>query len=156
MGSIINKPHNAGYTLIELIVAISLATIAAAFIFSSYIDIVHGFKIHVKRAESVREMISAKIKIAKAVQNVGSLVLIAPDKLMFVEQGDSTTHTMEYHNEELYRDGRSVQNKLESFVFRPSEAKTTEGHRVVAWEGTLGSGGWVGGAIIARDMTPVK
>lgn len=73
---------------------------------------------------------------------------------MFIERGDSTTHTVEYHHEELYRDGKPVQNKLKDFAFRPSEKNTTDGRRVVTWESNLIGGGWVGGVIVARDVMP--
>jgi hypothetical protein len=154
MGYRVNKPYNTGITLLELLVAITLAAITTTFIFSSYLDVFHGFKIQAKRAEQVREMVLVKTRINNTVRNVQSLILIVPDKLMFLKRGDSTMHTVEFHNTVLYCDGKLIQGNLKNFVFRPSEKKTVNGLRTLSWEGVLGEGGWFGGVIIANDMTP--
>jgi prepilin-type N-terminal cleavage/methylation domain-containing protein len=154
MGYRVNNPDNAGFTLLELILAISLAAITTSFIFSSYIDVVRGFKLQVSRAERVREMVQTKNKICKAFLNIGSLVLVAPNKIVVLEVGDTTTHSIEYFNSDLYYDAKLIQNKLYSFVFQPSDKKNNDGLRIIEWEGVLNKGGWVGGVFIAKDLTP--
>lgn len=144
---------SGGFTLVELMVAISLAAMTSIFIFSMYVDVVHGFSLQATRAERVRKMVLARLAIRASLANADVITFIAPDKLRFTGLGDTLSHTLELRATNLYADGRVVQADMTTFSLRPSARVTSEDLRVVAWEGTLRCGAWVGGVLTARDET---
>ena len=139
--------------MIELIVALTLSLFVGTFILWAFGGTFKGAHMQTRRAETVREMISAKIKISKILDQVDSLTLVASDKIMFTNKGDPAIHTLAFQDSALNYDGAVVEKSMKSFSFSPSERKTSDRRRLVDWEGVLSGNGWVGGALVAFDGT---
>jgi prepilin-type N-terminal cleavage/methylation domain-containing protein len=145
-----NSPKTAcsGFTLVELMVALVLAALVGIMIFSSFSDLLRGFKRQSVKCDRVWEMVMARTKVARVIGSAEIIVLATPDKLVFTENGDTITHTVESRGEALCRDGEPIITGVSKISFVLSDKRTTDGRCLFTWEGYLKNGAWICGETV--------
>ena len=141
----------SGYSLVELIVAISLGLFVATLIFTGYTGLFKGFRLQAQRAENIRAMVMARGAVDKATKNSEALVLHGPEKIVFIRRGSRAEHTLEFRDSSIIYDNRVIAEQVRSMEFDVSEKKSAHGFLLVCWEALLKRNAWVGGVIIMRD-----
>jgi type II secretory pathway component PulJ len=145
------RTRNNGYTLVELVVSIALAVFAVTIILSGYTNLLKGIKLQVRRVDTVIEMVRTKKLISKALDSLETVTLFAKERIIFTQKGSDISHTLEFHDSAVVKDGREITGKLKSFTMNSSD-KSSENNRVlIKWECLIRSGGWAGGAVIAGN-----
>jgi Tfp pilus assembly protein PilE len=142
---------NSGYTLVELMVSISLALFVSTLIFSAYTHLFKGIRLQNRRADAVGEMVSARRAIVRALDSIETVTLLSSDRIMFENKGSSENHTLEFHDDTVFKDGQEIVTKLKSFTLTANDTKTPDGKKLIQWECTLSGGGWSGGSFTAQD-----
>jgi len=142
----------SGYTLIELIVAISLGLFVSTLIFAGYTDLFKGFRRQALRAENVRNMVQIKREIDQAFKNAQVLTMVSARKIVYCQQGSLEEHAISFHDSAVYKDEKMIQKGIRDFIFSTSEIKTDQGYRLVYWEALLAHTTWAGGVASIRDM----
>jgi prepilin-type N-terminal cleavage/methylation domain-containing protein len=140
-----------GYTLVELIVAITLGLFVATLIFAGYTDLFKGFRLQARRAENVRDMIHIQREIDGALKTAEVLTLVSTRKIVFLDRQSRKEHTIEFHDSTVFRDAAAVQKHVRDFVFTASEKKSEQGFRIVKWEALLAHNAWAGGVAVIKE-----
>jgi type II secretory pathway component PulJ len=145
------RKDNGGYTLVELIVAIFLGLFVATLIFAGYTNMFKGFRLQAKRAETVREMITARRAVNHTLDSIEFIKMVTPMKIRFTRKGNTEEHTIEYRDSAVVADDSVLVKNVKKFSFEEPQKKSANGCRLIRWECTLKRGGWAGGVCIARD-----
>lgn len=144
------RPHN-GYTLVELIVAVTLGLFVTTLIFATYTDLFKGFRYQAHRADRVRTMVLLKKELDQSLKAADVLTTVSSRKLTYVERGTRLEHTIAFYDNTIYRDNAVLQSNVRDFAFTTSDKRSEQGFRLVRWEALLYRGGWVGGAVVLRS-----
>ena len=144
------KRSGNGYTLVELLVAISLGLFVATLIFAAYTDMFKGFRKQAQRADRIRTMVLIKQKLDRSLRTADVLTTVSTRKLTYTERGNQSEHTIAFHDSTIYRDNTVLESNVRDFTFTASDERTEQGFRLVRWEALLDHGGWVGGVAVLR------
>ena len=144
-----------GFTLVELIVAISLGMFITTLIFAGYTDLFKGFRRQALRAENVRNMVQIKRGMDHAFGQAQVLTMVSARKIVYLEQGSLKEHAISFRDNAVYKDDEIIQKGIRGFVFTASDKKTNQGFRIVCWEALLAHNAWAGGVASIREMRRV-
>ena len=139
------KP-NHGYTIIELVIAILVASIVSTLVFGAYFTIYKEFKIHTGRADKVMETVVAKKRIDALFKDIKTITGAYKTTLEYSNYADKESHTLSFRSNALYGDNDVKVKGIKSFDYSISEKKSKTGKNLLLWETTLLNGYWIGGA----------
>jgi type II secretory pathway component PulJ len=145
------QKDSGGYTLVELIVAIFLGLFVATLIFAGYTNMFKGFRMQAKRAETVREMISARRAVSHVLDSIEFVTMVTPMKIRFTRKGSDVEHTVEFRDSTVVADDSALLKNIKKFSFDEAQKKSSDGYRLIRWECVQKRGGWTGGVCIVRD-----
>lgn len=156
-GLIMQKNNTLGFTLVELVISISLAMFVVTLILSTYTSLFKGVRLQARRADTVREMIFLRHQVSRSLDSMESILQVTPDKIMFTnKQQRNNEHIVSFHDSTLFLDGKKIGNKMKQCSFSVSDKNSADNIRCVQWECLLKNGGWVGGVVTANDRTVTK
>jgi prepilin-type N-terminal cleavage/methylation domain-containing protein len=145
------KRSRNGFTLMELVVAISLGLFVSTLIFAAYTDVFKGFRKQAQRADRIRTMVRLKQGLDHSFRRADLLTAVSARKLTYTERGNQIEHTIAFYDSTVYCDNSVLQSKVRDFTFTASDKLSEENFRLVRWEALLAGGGWVGGVGVVRD-----
>jgi prepilin-type N-terminal cleavage/methylation domain-containing protein len=151
-----NQYSRSGFTLVELIVAISLGLFVSTLIFAGYTDLFKGFRRQALRAENVRNMVHIKRGMDHAFGNAQALSMVSARKIVYREQGSLNEHAITYRDSAVYKDDKMIQKGIRDFVFSTSPQKTDQGYCLVSWEALLAHNAWAGGVAVIQEEDDKK
>jgi type II secretory pathway pseudopilin PulG len=140
------KKLNAGHTLIELTLAISLAGMLVGIVAVSYVTIYKGFFKQSSRMSDVQEMIKVKAEISGMMSRNVVLKSFSPVRINLCGQMDSTVHTIEFSNKKLKYDGEILSENATSFIATLADKPYAEGKYLLQWEVVFENVRWIGGS----------
>lgn len=139
----------SGFSLLELIIAISVAGIVTTLALTAFTDIFKGFKLQNSRAERVREMIITKKKIEQIFTNISSTVSWTDYSVRYKTEGSDSVITVQYKNGSLFKDNTIICDNLKSFKFDKREHGSSR-NELFFWESVLLNNGWLGGVFSTK------
>lgn len=141
-----SKIKQNGYTIIELVIAILVASIVSTLVFGAYFTIYKEFKIHTGRADKVMETVVAKKRMDALFKGIKTISGSYKSTLEYSNYTDKENHTLSFRGNTLYIDNNSKVKGIKNFDYSISEKKSKTGKNLLLWETTLLNGYWIGGA----------
>jgi prepilin-type N-terminal cleavage/methylation domain-containing protein len=144
-GSIGSTTCQCGYTLLELLVAITVATLLGGFVLVTYLGFGKQFQHTLHRSMQAQELVAAKIRVDGEVGRIYRVRSCTHTRLVFDSDVDSNV-VLELINDKLFMDERLLVASIKHMQF---ELRSLAGHetgQVLLWEVSTGAGEWIGGA----------
>lgn len=139
-----SKKFNSGITLLELIVAITIASFLAMLIFGVFTDITKGFHTLSNRSAAVGTMISTKKRIDASLKDVEKILSINDSSITYINSLDSI-YTIEFSCGKLIKNRSIICGNVENGRFTLSHKENSTGD-ILLWECLVDKKGWIGGA----------
>jgi prepilin-type N-terminal cleavage/methylation domain-containing protein len=135
----------AGFTFLELLVAISVAAIVVTLAFRFMQDTTLGIRMQGKRVNGAEKMMTAKKMIESVTNRMQAVISTNSSEVDFKMFGSDTVHEMVFKGDSLVVDNRSLCKGIRKINFELDDTK--KGKSVLYWEGEMSSGNWIGGAV---------
>jgi prepilin-type N-terminal cleavage/methylation domain-containing protein len=144
--------NSYGLTIIELLVAISIAGIVMTLAFAAYGNLLRGFSLQSKTANKVRSSILARKRIDRACNGLSVIHQCSEREIAGINAANNQTVTLRYAGTALLEGDDTICTNLENFAFTLEENGKDKSDRkaVLFWEGVVKKGGWIGGATVVR------
>jgi type II secretory pathway pseudopilin PulG len=145
-----NGPHclkikTSGMTILELVVAMSIAGIVVGLVMSSYLNITKGFFIQINKSAQVMQLSVYKKQIDRLVGTIGEVVSVRDASIDYKTSESDTVHTIHFEKNVLKRDTVTVARNVDGFLWSLVQPNLKSGRAVLCWEARVGNG-WIGGA----------
>lgn len=140
----INKQSriSAGFTLIEVIVAIVVSTPVLLLTFFYFTDIEKGHLFQTKQAKDIETMVLFKKRIDTAVNSLITIETVSEIEVRGTDNHDSLL-SLRYVNKSLYRNSTILCDHIKSF--KVVKDQNCDHKTVLLWECTLENGAWISG-----------
>ena len=135
--------QTSGYTIIELMMVVSLSAIVAVAVFSSYVLITRYTHRHTQKASEVQEMIVLRKTMRSVLEN-SNVESVSSDGITFVPENRDTLQTLFLKEGCLMAGAASLICGIREVNFNVSSG---EAERFLFWEIETFKGGWIGGAV---------
>jgi Tfp pilus assembly protein PilW len=144
------KLGTSGFTLVELMVAISLGFFVIMLVFSGYTDVFRALRSQAKKADNIQNMVLVRASMSRALRDISTVNMASANRISFTKKGKGEGHSVELRDSTLWSDNVQIGKKIKNCVFSLSEKYSPDGYRLLTWEVVLAHGGWVGGAMDVR------
>ncbi len=133
-----------GYTLVEMMVAVSMAGIVSILIMGAYTGLFKGFEIQAGNAAEAQAMILGKKQIDRMMRSLRSVTEVSPRGILGANDRDSIIN-ISYVKGVLSDGIQSV--SLDSFSCMVKKTEYPDGPAYLIWDATVPGGKWIGGAV---------
>ncbi len=140
-----SKILSSGYTLLELIIAISIAGIVMTLALAMFTDMGKWFRSQNKQAEKVQEMIVTKKRIDQALKEISVIQNYTEKYLEYNKEGSDSLITLWVNEGVLYSGSEQICSNIKEFAFN------YQIRDLLFWETELKLGGWVGGVVVLNE-----
>jgi prepilin-type N-terminal cleavage/methylation domain-containing protein len=138
-------PHTAaGFTMLELIVAMVVAALVVAYVLGSYTVLVRSFKHHSDTAESVRHMVVIKMQVDHALSSATQITASFGSTIEYLDSAKAL-HRLTVSDSVLCLDAKHLATRVRSLSCELKPIGNGEG--LLLWESAIGPAGWIGGAV---------
>ncbi len=136
-----------GYTVLELLIALSVTAIVAAAILASYATVFHGFASRTRQAERVRAMIAAKADIDRIMRDIKSVENPIASGFRYYTVRDSA-YAISYRSQTVSDSRTGTVIPLKQFSCELTSDSLQNGSRLLHWEALVENNqDWIGGAV---------
>lgn len=134
-----------GITLLELLVAITIASVVISLAFFSFTRLNKDFFQLSNRSIKVQDMVVAKAQVDAVMKKIKIVRTISEKKIEYVCCNNDSIHVLEVRQGKLYDDAVIVNGKVQNLKF--SVTGDSLKRQALLWEGTVEKNGWIGGAV---------
>jgi prepilin-type N-terminal cleavage/methylation domain-containing protein len=139
------KKTSKGFTFIELMVAISIASIVVTLTFLFYRNSARGLLLQNSRIEKVETMVIGKNRIETVLNSITAIHNVNSHEIEFFTSTPETLHRIQLKDSSIFFDTTKILNKVKSLDF--SSTVKQDSSIIVFWSSETQQGGWIGGAI---------
>ena len=150
-----NKINSAGFTLVEVLVSIIVATLVGSLIMYSYVWLSRNFHFQTKRAETLQEIYVAKKTIDAGFRDIKEVVTASDVSVEFRKTGNDTLFHVRYAGKKLEFAEQKRSVGLDEFSFRLENGNSREDPGVLVYDGKI-KGRWIGGAQVVKVGRIIK
>lgn len=140
-----NKGFGLGFTLLELIIAISVSGIVLTLLLAVFTDVGKWFALQNVRADTVRKMLITKKKIDRELFKMDYIHSWSAERVTFGINSYDSSIVVDVRNGVMHRNTEQICSGLKKFEFEFYQNK------ILFWESELESGGWIGGAVVLDE-----
>jgi prepilin-type N-terminal cleavage/methylation domain-containing protein len=148
--------QSAGVTLIELLVALTIASVVCGILFYSFRMLYNDAHIQSRRVESLQKALIIKKKIDRMLDTAGIVTDVSEQMVSFLKhdpvdsvQGDSVA-TINFRQNALFYNRQKSIDSLGAMRFELAKNLIDKKKYALVWEATTGQGVWIGGACGSR------
>ncbi len=141
--STIDNP--TGTTVIELIIAVSVALIISTMVLAAYLIIFKEFNLFTRKADAVMETIVLKKKIDALFTDVMTVTEKYKTTMEYTDS-ENNDHVLTFRNGSIYLGNTVKTSGLKSFNYSISEKRGAGGRYLLLWDAVLVNKHWIGGA----------
>ncbi|MBN1575037.1 MAG: prepilin-type N-terminal cleavage/methylation domain-containing protein [Chitinispirillaceae bacterium] len=148
-----NDRHPCGVTLLELLIAITIAGIVVTLGFAVYGNIVTLFSRQSRAADDLRSTILMKKRIDQSCSRISVLHRCTDREVSGINSSTDSVVILRCAGNTLFDGHDTIAAGLEKFAFSLVEDKKDARNRnaVLLWEGVLvKTGDWIGGAVALK------
>lgn len=142
-----NLRNVSGTTLLELLVAITVAGAATILVFSFYKNVAKEYWLHTHKSEEVKELIVTRLAIERHFSNVAKVVSCRKDGFDYVSAESDSAGTVRFVSNALIDNNDTIVKNITSFSCQTAmPGGKQQGNGVLLWEAVIDNGIWVAGA----------
>lgn len=152
--SINSRETNHGITMIELLVAVTIAAIVTALAFTLYTATTGTFFRQNRYADTMTNAVRTKKQIDAAFGNIAVIIRKNDHELQVRPINSDTSYTFGVCGAALMRNSDTIAAPFESFTFSYVENRSSHDDHtiVVLWEGVLNpKKTWIGGSFVVAE-----
>lgn len=141
-----------GFTFLELIIAIAVASIVVMLAMRFLQDTYAGIRLQGRRISSVEQMILCRKNIGKHFDQIETVIEITNDRMIFTCNGSDSVHIIEKKDNALLLDNIQMMGKIKNIHLELDKKGKEE--NALLWECELESGKTVYGAKKVLKYSP--
>lgn len=148
--------QDTGVTLIELLVAMTIASIVCGILFFSYQTLARNMHTQSKRVDSLQKAFVIKKKIDHMLGDIRGVSAVTEQEIDYIKPilpdssiADSMGRIV-FKQNALYCDGRKVIDTLGALTFKFTKNVMDKKQYALVWDGTTVQGIWIGGGVANR------
>lgn len=143
------KKSVSGFTLIELIIAITVSSIVITLSLTVFTDLTRGINFQTNHAKNVRKMLLIKKQIDQVLSEMESVETCSKNSIRFYKSNELTVSELLFKNSTVYDDKRMICKGVKDFsvnLIQNEKSKCGTGKKAILWDCELENGLWIGGA----------
>jgi prepilin-type N-terminal cleavage/methylation domain-containing protein len=137
-----------GITLLELLVAITIASIVLSLAFFSFTRLNKDFFQLSNHSVKVQDMVVAKAQVDAVMKKIKNIKTFSENRVEYMCCNNDSVHVLEIKLGKLFNDAVIVNGKINNVKFSMTGDSLKK--QALLWEGTVEKNGWIGGAVEVR------
>jgi len=139
-----------GFTLLELLMTIFIASLVAGLIMASYRGMIIGFGRQARAAQYTQKLSQLKIRLDAAAADIDSVVAEYSGGLEYLSRSTGRRRHLSRRGSRLYLDTRLLADSVSGAAWQVRSAESDSTLDVLFWEVALEPASWIGGAAVIR------
>jgi prepilin-type N-terminal cleavage/methylation domain-containing protein len=152
MRFMVSKKKVSGFTLLELLVTISISSMVMIYAMAVFTDLGKGFRIQGDKNSSVQSLLLQKIQIDNILNTIGSIDSWTTTTICFKEKHTNSLVTVQFKNGSLLKKDQIACKRLKDFRFDLHEnTGSVNNEKVLLWECLSDKNSFICGAVVIRE-----
>lgn len=148
----IYKKNSSGFTLLELLITISISSMVMIYAMTVFTDLGNGFRIQGNKNNNVQTLLLQKIQIDNILSSIGSISSWTTTTISFKEIHTDSLITVQFKNGSLLRNDQIACKNLKDLRFDLQENDgSVNNEKVLLWECLSDKNSLICGAVVIRE-----
>jgi len=141
------RTNQNGFTILELVVAITVATILVALVLSSYVVFTKAFARQTRAGLDVRRSVVMKARVDALMGRIGEVTTVHGNTIEFRDRKTASLREISWRSGALHYGDSTAVTGITDFLVSDPDAGCSGPHRVLLWEAHTESKAWIAGAV---------
>lgn len=138
--------NRRGITLVELIIAIAVASVLGSLVYYAYSNVHRGFGTTINRGASLQDAIVTRKKIKALLAPIAGIESCGRTYIRYRTLQDTLVHRIAWEDSSITRDRKTVLKNVATLEFSLEEYPGPNTGAVLFWEATTNGKRWIAGA----------
>jgi prepilin-type N-terminal cleavage/methylation domain-containing protein len=143
--------RDSGFTILELTVAMTVATLLIALVLSTYVVFTKSFARQTRSGLDVRRSVVVKARVDAVMRRVGEVTAVHGATIEFRDPQTGSLREVSWRSGALYLGDSMAVSSLSGFVLTEPPRDCKAQRTVLLWEAHTEFGAWIAGAVRASS-----